>query len=58
MYDRLRRDAEPIDLAGKRIHIASIAQLIDMKEAVKPPRDKDRLDVSALKALKRKHSGD
>ena len=58
LYDRLHKDAKSINLTGAQVEIASIAKLIAMKETVKPLRDKDRLDIAALKTLLKRDPGE
>jgi predicted nucleotidyltransferase len=51
-YEDLRRRAERVTLAGVRVLIASIDDLIAMKAAA--GRDVDRIDIAALEAIKRR----
>lgn len=50
-YDELRARATRIELAGVRIQIASIDDLVAMKRAVGRPRDLD--DIEALEQIQR-----
>jgi predicted nucleotidyltransferase len=47
----LRRNADRYDLGGFNVSVASIDDLIAMKEAA--ARDKDLLDIEELDAIKR-----
>jgi hypothetical protein len=51
-YEDLRERATPVSLEGIRVRIASIDDLLAMKAAA--GRDKDRLDIAALEAIKRR----
>jgi hypothetical protein len=50
-YDALAPDARDIDLRGRRIRIVSCRKLLALKQQIAPPRPKDELDISALKAM-------
>jgi len=50
-YDVLNRHSETIDLAGRSVKLVSRAKLLAIKEAIKPPRDKDQLDIAALRRM-------
>lgn len=50
-YEALRRRAERVDLAGTAVLVASLDDLIAMKDAAGRPID--LIDVEALKAVKR-----
>jgi predicted nucleotidyltransferase len=50
-YERLRRNAEHVDLGGFSVLVASPDDLIAMKEAAGRPQD--QIDVAALEAIKR-----
>ncbi len=49
-YEALERTAQPMDLAGSRILVASIDDLIAMKRAAGRP--KDRIELEVLGALR------
>jgi hypothetical protein len=49
-YEALERTAQPMDLAGSRILVASIDDLIAMKRAAGRP--KDRIEIEVLGALR------
>ena len=40
-----------LELDGRRIKIASVEKMLEVKEAIDPPRDKDLLDIAALRRL-------
>lgn len=50
-YDRLAAAAVEGELAGRRIKIASIEHLLEMKRAANRP--KDQLDIAALEKIQR-----
>lgn len=50
-YPELRRNADRYDLGGFNVSVASVDDLIAMKQAA--GRAKDRLDIEALEAIKR-----
>ena len=50
-YDRLRRNAERVDLDGISVLVASPDDLIAMKRAAGRPQD--QIDIAALEAIKR-----
>lgn len=49
-YEQLVRDAEPLDLEGASVRVASLESLVRMKEAA--GRAKDRLGLEILAALR------
>jgi predicted nucleotidyltransferase len=53
-YERLRRNAERVDLDGFSVLVASPDHLIAMKRAAGRPQD--QIDVAALEAIKRLRS--
>lgn len=53
-YEDLRRRAERATIAGVPVLVASIDDLLAMKEAA--GRDQDRIDIAALRAIKRRRS--
>jgi hypothetical protein len=50
-YDVMRKRAEPIDLEGRTVLVASIEDLLAMKKAAGRPRDLE--DIEALEAIAR-----
>lgn len=50
-YEQLSGQAEGVELQGHRIRILSARYLLKLKEAVRPPRDKDILDILYLRKL-------
>jgi hypothetical protein len=51
-YEDLRARAERATIAGVPVLVASVDDLVAMKEAA--GRDQDRIDVAALRAIKRR----
>jgi hypothetical protein len=54
-YDVMRERAEPIDLEGRTVLVASIEDLLAMKKAAGRPRDLE--DIEALEAIARIRAG-
>jgi hypothetical protein len=50
-YDVLNRHSEAVDLGGQPVKLVSRAKLLAIKEAITPPRDKDQLDIAALRRM-------
>lgn len=50
-YDVLSRNSETIDLGERSVKLVSRAKLLAIKEAIQPPRDKDQLDIAALRRM-------
>lgn len=50
-YDVLNRHSETIDLDGRAVKLVSRPKLLAIKEAIMPPRDKDQLDIAALRRM-------
>ncbi len=50
-FEAIGKGCETIDLEGRLVKIASASKLLEMKESIDPPRDKDRIDISFLKRL-------
>lgn len=50
-YRRLREHANPVEIAGATVFVASVEDLLAMKNSAN--RDKDRLDVETLEAILR-----
>lgn len=48
-YGQLVGQAETAELHGYRIRILSARHLLKLKEAIRPPRDKDALDIQYLR---------
>lgn len=40
-----------MNIGSQKIKIISAEKLLEMKLAVEPPRDKDKLDIAALKKI-------
>ncbi len=51
LYSELVKDASVIEISGFKIHVISIEKLIQMKETVSPPREKDLSDIRELKKI-------
>ena len=54
-FEGLRKDAVNIILDEVQIPVVSIKKLIEMKLAVRPPRDKDVFDLKILRKLNEQH---
>lgn len=50
-YGVLNRHADKIDLSGRSIKIVTRQKLLAIKEAIVPLRDKDQLDIAALRRM-------
>ena len=50
-YEAMNENADEVGLDGRRIKIASVEKMLEIKEAIDPPRDKDLLDIAALRRL-------
>lgn len=50
-YPILRNSCEEIDLDGCRIQVLSRQKLLELKNAIHPPRPKDQLDIAELTRL-------
>jgi hypothetical protein len=50
-YAELKANAEPIDLDGQTVHVASIEDMLAMKRAAGRPRDLE--DIEALEEIRR-----
>ena len=53
----LLEDAEIIQLRGRRIKVASKRKLIEMKERIRPRREKDIQDIRALSEIETASKG-
>lgn len=50
-YDVLNDHCDRVDFDGRKVAIASVEKLLEIKEAIDPPRDKDQLDIAALRRM-------
>lgn len=50
-YDLLKKHTVNANIGNQKVKIISAAKLLQMKLAVDPPRDKDTLDIAALKKI-------
>lgn len=50
-YAVLAEHCDIIELDGRNVAIASVGKLLEIKESIDPPRDKDQLDIAALKRI-------
>ena len=50
-FDVLHRNCEVVDVEGRAVKITSPAKLLELKEGIDPPRDKDLVDIKFLKRL-------
>ncbi|MBD3347064.1 MAG: hypothetical protein GF401_18575 [Chitinivibrionales bacterium] len=51
LYENLLPSSECITIRGDTIRVISKSKLIEIKEKIKPPRDKDKIDIDTLKKL-------
>lgn len=54
-FDVLSPDAVLVPLRGRTIRVISAQRLLAIKQSISPPRHKDELDISALKAMLDRH---
>ena len=52
-YHSLKNHTVEALVEDRRVKIISIEKLIEMKLEINPPRDKDKLDIAALKKMMR-----
>ncbi len=50
-FEVLAPDATTLSLQGRTIRVVSASRLSAIKQSIAPPRPKDELDISALKAI-------
>lgn len=50
-YGALADRCDRVDLDGRKVAVASMSKLLEIKEAIDPPREKDQLDIAALKRI-------
>lgn len=55
-YHLLEKHTVNANVSSQKVKIISAAKLLEMKLAVQPPRDKDKLDIAALKKIVKKRS--
>lgn len=48
-FEVMNAHSDSVELDGRQVKIASIDKMLEIKEAIDPPRDKDLLDIAALK---------
>ena len=53
-YHSIKEHTVEVNVGYLAVKIVSIEKLLEMKLAIKPPRDKDRHDISALKKILKK----
>jgi hypothetical protein len=53
-YHLLKKHAVNANVGSQKVKVISTAKLLEMKLAVQPPRDKDILDIAALKKILKK----
>lgn len=51
-FESMNAQADEVLLDGWKVKVASIEKMLEIKKAIDPPRDKDLLDIAALKRLK------
>ena len=47
-YAALEEHVETVDIGGMKINLISKKKLLEMKKAIRPPRDKDLFDIQVL----------
>jgi hypothetical protein len=52
-FETMAEDCDIVQLDGRNIKIAGKLKLLELKEAIDPPRDKDQQDIQMLKRLLR-----
>ena len=50
-YSVLSQDSVSVQVEGRVIQIVSAKRLLEIKRAIRPPRDKDIMDIRALEAI-------
>ncbi|MDF7826094.1 hypothetical protein P4B35_18835 [Pontiellaceae bacterium B12227] len=50
-YEVMAGSCREIGLDGRVVKIAGISKLLELKESIDPPRDKDQIDIKTLKSL-------
>jgi hypothetical protein len=50
-YTELVRDSITLSIETRKIQVVSIRKLLELKKSIKPPRDKDALDINALERI-------
>lgn len=50
-FEVMCENCELVNLEGREVRIASASKLLELKESIDPPRDKDQADISFLKRL-------
>lgn len=50
-FEEMSKECDEVELDGRRIKIAGISKLLELKESIDPPRDKDQIDIGVLKTL-------
>jgi hypothetical protein len=50
-YERLVVDSECVDVNGRRVRVLTKRKLLELKQAIEPPRAKDQMDIAELKRL-------
>ncbi len=52
-YNKLKNHTVIAKIENKNVKIISIEKLLEMKLAINPPREKDKLDIAELKKIMR-----
>lgn len=50
-FEVMDDECDVIELEGRDVKIASALKLLELKESIDPPREKDQIDISYLKRL-------
>lgn len=44
-FEEMSKECDEVELDGRRIKIAGISKLLELKESIDPPREKDQIDI-------------
>ena len=50
-YEALANHCDVVVLDRRKVSIVSVEKLLEIKESIDPPRDKDQLDIAALRKM-------
>jgi hypothetical protein len=50
-FNTLKNDAEVITIENQAIKVLTCSKLLELKEAIRPPRDKDLFDIQMLRKI-------
>lgn len=55
-YPALKDSCDPVDIKGRQIKVLSRQKLLEIKQAIQPPRPKDQMDIAELTRLIREEN--